>query len=113
MPEAKQDKKKRSRQRSKSAKETANGAQAISNINKGKTAKDVVRVIPLGGVEEVGKNMTVVEFRDSLVVVDIGVQFTDEETPGVDYIIPDTTYLEARKKRIKGAFITLPSIPAL
>ena len=69
--------------------------------------EDVVRIIPLGGVEEVGKNMTVVEFRDSIVIVDIGIQFTDEEeTPGVDYIIPDTTYLEARKKKIKAVFIT-------
>lgn len=69
--------------------------------------EDTVRVIPLGGVEEVGKNMTMVEFRDSIVVVDMGIQFSDEdETPGVDYIIPDTTYLEARRKKIKGVFIT-------
>ncbi|HEY4493056.1 MAG TPA: ribonuclease J [Candidatus Paceibacterota bacterium] len=72
-----------------------------------KTRDDIVRIIPLGGVEEVGKNMTAVEFRDSIVIVDIGVQFTDEdETPGVDYIIPDTTYLEARKKKIKAVLIT-------
>src|SRR3989344_5709270 len=72
-----------------------------------KTREDLVRVIPLGGVEEVGKNMTAVEFRDSIIIVDMGIQFTDEdETPGVDYIIPDTTYLEARKKKIKAVFIT-------
>src|SRR3989344_4995777 len=73
------------------------------------TAKqeDLLRIIPLGGVEEVGKNMTLVEFRDSIVIVDIGIQFTDEEeTQGVDYIIPDTTYLEARRKKIKAIFIT-------
>lgn len=67
---------------------------------------DIVRIIPLGGVEEIGKNMTVIEFRDSIYIVDIGLQFTDEETPGVDYIVPDTKYLEARKKKIKGVFIT-------
>ena len=68
---------------------------------------DTVRIIPLGGVEEVGKNMTIVEFRDTIVVVDAGIQFTnEEEAPGVDYIVPDTTYLEARKKKIKALFIT-------
>ncbi len=69
--------------------------------------EEVVRIIPLGGVEEVGKNMTLVEYKDSIIIVDIGIQFTnEEETPGVDFIIPDTTYLEARKKKIKGVFIT-------
>lgn len=67
---------------------------------------DVVRIIPLGGVEEVGKNMTLIEFRGNIVIVDMGFQFTDEETPGVDYIVPDTSYLEARKKKIKGVVIT-------
>lgn len=67
---------------------------------------DSVRIIPLGGVEEVGKNMTLIEYKGHIVIVDMGFQFTDEETPGVDYIIPDTSYLEARKKRISGVVIT-------
>lgn len=68
---------------------------------------DVIRIIPLGGVEEVGKNMSLIEYGDSIVIVDMGFQFTDEdETPGVDYIIPDTKYLEARKKKIKAIAIT-------
>lgn len=68
---------------------------------------DRVRIIPLGGVEEVGKNMTIVEYKDSIIIVDMGFQFPDDETmPGVDYIVPDTTYLEQRLDKIKGVFIT-------
>ncbi len=65
-----------------------------------------IRVIPLGGVEEIGKNMTAIEFRDSILVVDIGLAFPGEETPGVDYIIPDSTYVEERKKNLKAVIIT-------
>lgn len=65
-----------------------------------------VRIIPLGGVEEVGKNMTAIEFGDEIVVIDAGLQFPGEEAPGVDYIIPDTTYLEKNKAKIKGLVIT-------
>lgn len=68
---------------------------------------DRVRIIPLGGVEEVGKNMTVVEYKDSIIIVDMGFQFPDEESmPGVDYIIPDISYLLDRKDKIRGVFIT-------
>src|SRR5579872_6959123 len=57
-------------------------------------AADSIRIVPLGGVEEVGRNMTAIEFGDDIVVVDCGIQFTDAETPGVDYILPNTRYLE-------------------
>ena len=49
-----------------------------------------VRIIPLGGVEEIGKNMTVVEYGDDIIVIDAGFQFKDDDTPGVDYILPNT-----------------------
>jgi len=65
-----------------------------------------IRIIPLGGVEEIGRNMTVVEYGEDIVVVDCGVQFTDAETPGVDYILANTKYLEDRKDRIRGIVIT-------
>lgn len=68
--------------------------------------KDSIRIIPLGGVEEIGKNMTMVEFRDEIVIIDAGFQFPGEEAPGVDYIIPDTTYLQKKKHLIKGIFVT-------
>lgn len=65
-----------------------------------------IRVIPLGGVEEIGKNMTVVEFGEDIIVVDAGIQFTDAETPGVDYILPNIKYLEDRKDRIRALVVT-------
>lgn len=68
--------------------------------------KDVVRIIPLGGVEEIGKNMTAIEINDDIIVIDAGMQFKTEATPGIDYIIPNTTYLEERKSKIKAVFIT-------
>ncbi len=65
-----------------------------------------IRIIPLGGVEEIGKNMTAIEMDGDIMVIDIGFAFPDENTPGVDYIIPDTTYLEENKARVKGVVIT-------
>lgn len=67
---------------------------------------DNVRIIPLGGVEEIGRNMTAIEYKGDIIVIDAGIQFTDEETPGVDYILPNTRYLEERKDKIRGMFIT-------
>lgn len=68
---------------------------------------NAVRVIPLGGVEEVGKNMTVVETPDDIIVSDAGFQFiTDEESPGIDYALPNTRYLEEHKDKVRGIVIT-------
>lgn len=67
---------------------------------------DGVRIIPLGGVEEVGRNMTVIETDEDIIVVDAGFQFTAEESPGVDYILPNTRYLEERKHKIRAILIT-------
>lgn len=69
-------------------------------------AEGVVRIIPLGGVEEIGKNMTAIEIGDDIVVIDAGMHFSTEETPGVDYVIPNTTYLEERKDKIRALIIT-------
>ena len=66
----------------------------------------VVRVIPLGGVEEVGRNMTMFEIGEDIIVVDMGFSFKDDATPGVDYILPNTQYLEERKHKIRGVLIT-------
>jgi ribonuclease J len=65
-----------------------------------------IRVIPLGGVEEIGRNMTVIEYGEDIVVIDMGFQFKDDDTPGVDYILPNIKYLEDRKDRIRGVVIT-------
>lgn len=69
-------------------------------------AGDSIRIIPLGGVEEIGKNMTLIEYKDDIVVIDMGFQFKDDDTPGVDYILPNTKYLEDRKDKIRGVIIT-------
>jgi len=65
-----------------------------------------VRIIPLGGVEEIGKNMTLIEYGNDIVVVDAGFLLPGEEVPGVDYVIPDTVYLEENKHKIRGLLIT-------
>ncbi len=81
-------------------------------FNKNKTnsipppEKGVIRIIPLGGVEEIGKNMTAIEIGDDIIVIDAGMQFKTEDTPGIDYIIPNTTYLEERKDKIKAMLVT-------
>ncbi len=65
-----------------------------------------VRLIPLGGLGEVGKNMMVVEYGDDIIIVDVGVMFPDDEMFGVDLVIPDTNYLSDKKNRIRGILIT-------
>ncbi len=66
-----------------------------------------LRVIPLGGLNEVGKNMTVLEYGNDILIVDCGIGFPDEdEMPGIDLVIPDVAYLEANRERIRGIVIT-------
>lgn len=67
---------------------------------------DTVRWVALGGLEEIGRNMMFFEYKDEIIIIDIGLQFPEEETPGIDYIIPNTTYLESKKKNIKAVIIT-------
>lgn len=66
-----------------------------------------LKIIPLGGVEETGgKNTTIFEYNNDIIVVDMGFMFPDESMPGVDYVIPDVTYLEQNKSKIRGLLIT-------
>ncbi|MBQ8858633.1 MAG: RNase J family beta-CASP ribonuclease, partial [Clostridia bacterium] len=65
-----------------------------------------LRVMSLGGLQEIGKNMTVIEYENDIIVVDCGFGFPDEEMLGVDYVIPDITYLEKNADRIRGILIT-------
>ena len=53
-----------------------------------------LRVMALGGLEEVGRNMTLLEYNKEIVIIDMGLQFPEEDMPGIDYIIPNTAYLE-------------------
>ena len=66
----------------------------------------VLRFVALGGLEEIGRNMMFFEYRDEIVVIDMGLQFPEEETPGIDYIIPNTAYLEAKRQNVKAIIIT-------
>lgn len=60
--------------------------------------KDKLKIIPLGGLGEIGKNMTVVEYKDDIVVIDCGLAFPQEEMLGIDIVIPDITYLLKNKE---------------
>ena len=69
-------------------------------------SKKKIKVIPLGGLGEVGKNITVIEYGEEIIVVDCGMTFPDSEMYGIDVVIPDVTYLVNNKDRVKGFFIT-------
>lgn len=69
-------------------------------------ANDSIRIINLGGVEEIGRNMSCIEYKDSIVIVDCGFQFSESTTPGIECILPNTRYLEENKHKIKGMLIT-------
>jgi ribonuclease J len=69
-------------------------------------SKEEIKIIPLGGVCEIGKNMMLYEYDEKILVVDCGVMFPDEELPGVDLVIPDFTYLRENNKKIVGIVLT-------
>lgn len=71
-----------------------------------KTHKGKLRLIPMGGLQEIGMNCMAVEYEDDIIIVDVGLMFPDETMPGIDYVIPDVSYLEKRKDKIRGVIIT-------
>lgn len=68
--------------------------------------KPKLRIIPLGGLEEIGRNCTVFECGDDIIIVDLGLQFPEEDMHGIDYIIPNMDYLRGKEKKIRGVIIT-------
>ena len=71
-----------------------------------KFKKGKLKIIPLGGLEEIGKNITVFEYEDEMVLVDCGLEFPEDSMLGVDMVIPDVTYLERNKEKLKGLVVT-------
>lgn len=71
---------------------------------KGEKAK--IKIIPLGGLNEIGKNMTAIEYKNDIVIIDCGLKFPDEDMFGIDVVIPDITYLLKHKDKVSGIFLT-------
>jgi len=82
----------------------SNSKQLIDNLNL--TSIKGLKIIPIGGQEEVGRNMTVFEYKNDIVILDMGIQFPEEDMPGVDYIVPDISYLKGKEKRIKAVIFS-------
>lgn len=78
----------------------------MAKNNNNKNNNNKVRLISLGGIGEIGKNMTVVEIGNEIMVVDAGVMFPEDDMPGVDLVIPDTTYLTENSSRVKAVFLS-------
>ncbi len=65
-----------------------------------------LKIIIVGGNEEVGRNMTIMEYENNIIIIDMGIQFPEEDMPGIDFIIPNIEYLKGKEKNIKGVIIT-------
>ena len=65
-----------------------------------------LKIIPLGGLNEIGKNLTVYEYGNDIIIVDVGMGFPDDDMYGVDVVIPDVSYLIKHKDKIRGIFLT-------
>src|SRR3990167_617122 len=81
-------------------------AKTTSKETSPKDSKGALRFIPLGGLEEIGRNMSYLEYEDEIVIMDMGFQFPEEDTPGIDYIIPNITSLVPKKENIRAVVIT-------
>ena len=68
--------------------------------------KHKLRIVAIGGLNEVGKNCMALEYGNDIIIIDLGFQFPDEDMLGVDYVIPDMTYLNDKINRIRGVFFT-------
>jgi ribonuclease J len=64
------------------------------------TKKDKLKIVPLGGVNEIGKNMTMIEYKNEIIVIDCGLMFPEEEMFGIDVVIPDVSYLIKNKDKV-------------
>ena len=78
----------------------------MATVEKNKGAKKAVKVIFLGGVGEIGKNMTAIEYGNDIIIIDAGMTFPSEDMPGIDSVVPDISYLTQNKHKIRGIFLT-------
>jgi ribonuclease J len=83
-----------------------NKPAAVASVAAPAGRQDKLRIMVMGGLEEVGRNMTVLEYGPDIIIIDMGLQFPEEDMPGIDYIIPDITYLKDKLKKIRGIIIT-------
>ena len=65
-----------------------------------------IKIFSLGGLNEIGKNMYVIEIDKDILVIDAGLKYADDQMLGIDYVIPNISYLKENKKRVKGIFLT-------
>ena len=70
------------------------------------TRKQKLKVMALGGLEEIGKNMTVLEYNNDIIVIDCGLAFPEDDMLGIDLVIPDITYLKKNEEKIRGIVLT-------
>jgi ribonuclease J len=75
-------------------------------LKENKKESQVVKLIPLGGLNEIGKNITVMEYQDEIIIIDCGLSFPDDEMYGIDIVIPDFTYLTKNREKVKGMILT-------
>lgn len=85
--------------------QNGNGSKVVrAQTSKADAGK--LKIVPLGGLGEIGKNVMALEYEDDIIVLDLGFAFPGDDQPGIDLIVPDVTYLEERKHKIRGHFIT-------
>jgi len=107
----KETNKNKSKKKNFSGKKTSGKKSHEMNLYDSISAKDIkkassIKIKFLGGINEIGKNLTLFEFNDEMIILDCGMSFPDADMPGIDYVLPDITYVERNKSKVKAVFIT-------